>query len=313
MRKNNLIFKVLFSLLLVCCLYSEWFAAPSQKWWEIINDLTSEWRTDDEIKIMMEDLWYNTSDYFSSSSTSNKTYTSTQSKTTAEWRNVLNKLRNEWRTDDEIKSKMERAWLDTSWYFPETNNSNYNTTNYTSSNTTPEWWNILNKLRNEWRTDDEIKSKMEKAWLDTSWYFPSSSGNSKTSSSSKNEFLYTYTSRSCKDYNIEYLSELWVYSSPNLLKTEYFVNAEYFKRYIDSKNPQRNGCPTNVWWISNSYIDSSNSIYRYIAPNWKVYFITNQNWLYTSKELSKVKYFWTINELKSYIRDRNPLIWMWNY
>ena len=259
MRKNNLIFKVLFSLLLVCCLYSEWFAAPSQKWWEIINDLTSEWRTDDEIKIMMEDLWYNTSDYFSSSSTSNKTYTSTQSKTTAEWRNVLN------------------------------------------------------KLRNEWRTDDEIKSKMEKAWLDTSWYFPSSSGNSKTSSSSKNEFLYTYTSRSCKDYNIEYLSELWVYSSPNLLKTEYFVNAEYFKRYIDSKNPQRNGCPTNVWWISNSYIDSSNSIYRYIAPNWKVYFITNQNWSYTSKELSKVKYFWTINELKSYIRDRNPLIWMWNY
>jgi len=313
MRKNNLIFKVLFSLLLVCCLYSEWFAAPSQKWREIINDLTSEWRTDDEIKIMMEDLWYNTSDYFSSSSTSNKTYTSTQSKTTAEWRNVLNKLRNEWRTDDEIKSKMERAWLDTSWYFPETNTStNYNTTSYNSGKTTPEWRNILNKLRNEWRTDDEIKSKMEKAWLDTSWYFPSSSGSSKTSSSSKNKFLYTYTSRSCKNYDIEYLSELWIYSSPNLLKTEYFVNAEYFKRYIDSKNPQRNGCPTNVWRISNSYIDSSNSIYRYTAPNWKVYFITNQNWSYTSKELSKVKYFWTINELKSYIRDRNPLIWMWN-
>ena len=151
---------------------------------------------------------------------------------------------------------------------------------------------------------------MEKAWIDTSWYFQTSSDNSKNWSSSNNEFLQTFTSRSCKNYNIEYLSNLWVYSSQNLLRTEYFINADYFKRYIDSKNPQKNWCPTNEWWISNFYTDSSNSNYRYIAPNWKVYFIINQNWLYTSNELSKPKSFWTINELKNYIRDRNPLIWM---
>ena len=289
------------------------FATPSQEWRDILNDLSKQWRTDDEIKIIMNDLWYNTQDYFSNSSTKNTTYNSTQNyNTTSAWRNMLNQLRKEWRTDDEIKSKMEKAWLDTSWYFPEnkTNNSSNNTaTNYNNKNTTQEWRNILNQLRAEWRTDDEIKSKMEKAWLDTSWYFQNSSWNSR-SSSSTNGILYT--SRSCKTYDIEFLNDLWVYSSKNLIKTEYFVNTDYFKRYIDSKNPQKTGCPTNVWWISNPYYDSSDNIYRYIAPNWKVYFISNQNWLYTSNELSSPKSFSSIYELKNYIKERNPLVWMWS-
>jgi len=46
----------------------------------------------------------------------------------------------------------------------------------------------------------------------------------------------TYISRNCKVYNIEYISNLQVYTSPNLNKQEYFINTDYFKRYIDSKN-----------------------------------------------------------------------------
>ena len=212
---------------------------------------------------------------------------------------------------------MEDLWLDTSGYFPTSSNksssnkssNNTSSTNsssesYNNKNTTQQWRNILNNLRKDWRSDEEIIKTMKDLWLDTSGYFPTSSNKSSNTES-------TYTSRSCKVYNIEYISNLWAYTSQNLNKSEYFVNIEYFKRYLDSKNPQKSGCPINRWYISTFYTDNSNSTNRYTAPNWKIYFITNQSWYYTSNELSKPKSFWTINELKSYIKDRNPLIWMW--
>lgn len=121
-----------------------------------------------------------------------------------------------------------------------------------------------------------------------------------------------YIARSCKKYKIEYLDNLGVYSSPNLKKEEYFISKDYFKRYIDSKNKQIEWCPTNVWWISTTYKDTSNSSDKYAAPNGKVYFINGQNWSYSStqldKELNGAKRFSTINELKYFIRDRNPFI-----
>ena len=123
-----------------------------------------------------------------------------------------------------------------------------------------------------------------------------------------------YISRSCKKYIIRYNSDLWVYMSPNLLRNEYFVSKDYFKRYVDSKNKQIDGCPTNVWWISASYRDNSNSTDKYIAPNGKVYFIKSLWWRYYSDELNyELKTptsFNTIQELKYYVRDRNPLISM---
>ena len=172
---------------------------------------------------------------------------------------------------------------------------------------------ILNQLKSEWRTDADIKSTMEDLWLDTSGYFPDTKNNatSSSSNSSSSSSESVYTSRSCKVYNIEYEASLWVYTSRNLVKKEYFINPDYFKRYVDSKNPQISGCPVNGWWINTSYIDNSNSSTRYTAPNWKVYFITNQNWSYTSKELNTTKTFTTIDELKNYIKNRNPLISMW--
>ena len=123
-----------------------------------------------------------------------------------------------------------------------------------------------------------------------------------------------YIARSCKKYTIKYSDTLMVYTSPNLNMSEYFMNKDYFKRYIDSKNKYQSGCPTNIWWISTSYSDKSNSDTRYTAPNGKVYFITWKEWSYYSEELNKElktpTSFRTIQELKYYIRDRNPLISM---
>lgn len=123
-----------------------------------------------------------------------------------------------------------------------------------------------------------------------------------------------YISRSCKRYTIQYSDSLNVYTSPNLNKNEYFVNKDYFKRYVDSKNKYQQWCPTNIGWISTNYTDKTNDNTRYTAPNGKVYFITWGEWNYYSNELNKElktpTSFRTIQELKYYIRDRNPLISM---
>jgi hypothetical protein len=47
---------------------------------------------------------------------------------------------------------------------------------------------------------------------------------------------FTYTSRSCKEYTLHYLSDLEARTSPNLNKAEYFISVDYLERYIDSKN-----------------------------------------------------------------------------
>ena len=121
-----------------------------------------------------------------------------------------------------------------------------------------------------------------------------------------------FIARSCKKYKITYSSSLNVYTSPNLNMNEYFMSKDYFKRYVDSKNKYQDGCPTNIWWISTSYYDKSNDNNRYTAPNGKVYFITWEEWNYYSNELNKElktpTSFSTIQQLKYYIRDRNPLI-----
>ena len=126
------------------------------------------------------------------------------------------------------------------------------------------------------------------------------------------DITYTeiYIARSGKSYVINYDKDLEVYVSPTFKTTEYFISSQYIKRYIDSKNKQKAWAPVNSWRISKSYLDKSNNTERYVAPNGKVYFITNNNWLYSSKQIKSSKYFNSFNEIKYFIRDRNPLIWM---
>lgn len=120
----------------------------------------------------------------------------------------------------------------------------------------------------------------------------------------------TYTTRSCKQYKLQYNSNLKAFTSPDMKKSEYFINKDYLKRYLDSKNPQKSNCPINSWWISTPYSDSTNSSDSFTAPNGKVYSISNQNWSYSSSNFTSNKSFATLAEIKNFIKNRNPLIWM---
>ena len=248
MKKFNSVIKGFFSFLLIWCLFSVSYAITTQEWRDLVDQLKDEWRTNEEIRVMLNEIWLNADNYISKSTSSSQTWQTTQ-----KWREIIEQLKKNWRTEKEIEKKMINMWVDVSWYF----------------------WN-------------------------------SSSSSSLSNSETR------YTSRNCKVYNIEYISNLWVYTSSNFKRKEYFINSDYLRRYIDSKNPHTGSCPTNEWRISNFYEDNSNSYDRFIAPNWKVYFIVNQNWSYTSNELSSTRSFSTINELKNYIKTRNPLIWMWD-
>ena len=166
------------------------------------------------------------------------------------------------------------------------------------------------------QNDDEIQRLLNELLNKSNNSDLGTSTNTTNLSTDNNSYTDTdeevYISRSCKKYRIQYNAWLWVFTSPDLKKAEYFINKDYFKRYIDSKNKQVDGCPTNIWWISTNYNDTSNNSSKYTAPNGKVYFINQESWWYKSNELEKEinakKNFWSITDLKYFIRDRNPLI-----
>lgn len=259
MKKNNVLIKSTLTCLLIWCLFSVSFSATTQRWLDILQQLEDDWRTNDEIRVAMEDLWYNSNEYL-------------------------------WTWELNIKVIVA------------------NSTTENTNQTNKQWLDVINQLKNDWRTDAEIKETMENMWLDSSGYF---STNNSLQSYTGSSTWSKYISRSCKPYNIEYISSLKAYTSPDFNKKEYFVSIDYLKRYVDSKNAQNAECYTNRSWITTSYDDTSNWTDRYIAPNWKIYFISIINWLYTSNELNVQKSFSTIDELKNYIKKRNPLTPMW--
>lgn len=247
--------KSLLSCILLCCLFSVSFSAKTQKGLDILQQLEDDWRTKDEIRVAMQDLWYNSDEYLWS------------------WKSSIKVI---------------------------------NANPIIENTNKKQWWDVIDQLKQDWRTEEEIRQAMEDLGLNSNNYFTTNNlSYDKTTSQTK------YISRSCKPYNIEYISPLNAYSSPDLNKKEYFVNIDYLKRYVDSKNAQNAECYTSRSWITTSYEDTNNSTDRYIAPNWKIYFITQQDWKYTSYELNSLKYFSTIDELKKYIKNRNPLISMW--
>ena len=227
--------------------------------------------------------------------------------TTKKWREIVNQLEDDWRPDNEIKVAIEDLWYIAEDYLWKNIRPNLTVIKASSDNNSKslsqEWQNILRQLIEKWRTEDEIKIAIADLWYDPDVYF---------SNNLWYDWSYTttYTSRSCKKYNIEYIEWLDAYTSPDLQKKEYFVSIEYLKRYIDSKNKPQANCSTNGWRISTSYRDTSSSSERFIAPNGKIYFISHQDWYYYSSDLTNWKKFSSLSEIKYYIRDRNPLIWM---
>lgn len=252
MKKNNIFVKTIFTCFILWSLIVSVVFATTQKWREIIGQLRDDWWPDEEIKVVMEDLWYKAEEYL--------------------WDNIdsnINVIRKSSDSDNDLISVA--------------------------------WQNILKELVEKWRSDEEIIKAIENMWYDPSVYFSGMTSYSWYSET-------TYISRSCKSYNIEYISLLGVYTSPDFQKKEYFINIEYIKKYIDSKNIQKEWCPINSGWIIKSYRDMSSNSDSYVAPNGKVYFITQKNWLYYSSDLmNSAKWFLTLSEIKYYIRDRNPL------
>ena len=116
-----------------------------------------------------------------------------------------------------------------------------------------------------------------------------------------------YESRSCEKYRIEFNEELSAYTSPDLKTTEYFINTDYFKRYIDSKNAQNASCSSNKSWISSPYVDNNTGTNFIVAPNGKIYFTTQTDWWYTSSQLKSGSIFSTFDELRLFINEYNPL------
>ena len=253
MKINDYHIKIIILWILIPVLFSSAFATTTKKWREIVNQLEDDWRPNNEIKVAIEDLWYNSKDYL--------------------WENITPNLTVIKATDNDKTLELSQ-----------------------------EGKMILRELIEKWWTENEIRLEIKNLWYDPDIYFT-------------NSFWYSwdskiiYTSRSCKKYNIEYIELLDAYTSPDLQKKEYFISLEYMKRYIDSKNNQQPNCQTNAWRVSTPYKDTSLSNERYIAPNWKIYFIIYKDWYYSS-DLINSKKFSSLSEIKYYIRDRNPLIWM---
>ena len=176
-------------------------------------------------------------------------------------------------------------------YRPDTSSSRTDISNNTSSNY---YWNYSN-IWEEWyytmkSSDDGEKKLKNLVEFQKEWYYRIYVTDDQWTTSYTEFHIWNtdeerYIARSCKKYKLTYNNSLSVRTSPNLNKNEYFVNTDYFKRYIDSKNAQIQGCPTNDPRISNTYQDTTNRDDKYTAPNGKVYFINNKNWKYQSDEL----------------------------
>ena len=113
------------------------FATTTPLWWTILNNLKNEWRTDDEIRKEIEDLWYNADEYLWTKKT-NKNNANQTLQTTEAWRKIINNLRDKWLTDNEIKKAIEDLWYDASWYFWDNNWSQTNNLSIKISNKNPD-------------------------------------------------------------------------------------------------------------------------------------------------------------------------------
>ena len=287
------------------------------------NPDTYDWikltiETDDDYtgKIKFSKFQYKSSNSSSRSTISNRisnTYISDYSDTWEDWYYKMT-------SSDKGKATLKNLIkFKKNWYYKiyvEDTDDNESSVEFTVNSSTYNKWNETNDEK------DDIEDKINNL-LNWNWSTKNNSSSTNTTSNTNttttntyssnsqttqntNYWNDTYISRSCKPYTIYYITSLNAYTSPNLKKPEYFINIDYLKKYVDSKNVQNAEC-YNGWWINSPYIDNYTWSDRVTAPNGKIYFINKENWSFTSKQLTTAKSFSTIDEIKTYIKKHNPL------
>lgn len=110
-----------------------------------------------------------------------------------------------------------------------------------------------------------------------------------------NEWIYTAPNG--KKYNVQYLPDRKVYTSPDFIRPKFFASYDTFTKHIDGQNPKMG---------RNHTIDATFTPVVHKAPNGKEYTIQKTNKGYMSYKFLKVKYFTTLQEIKTYIDQNNP-------
>lgn len=120
----------------------------------------------------------------------------------------------------------------------------------------------------------------------------------------------THIAPNCKKYTIIYSDEKKWYTSSNLKVRQYFATRQSLIRFIDSKNP---------WDCHVMSYDEDSEDYKdlwdnmYVAPNGKVYEITETAWVYSSPTMSNKKEFSSKDALLFFIDKNNPRIDVWDH
>ncbi|MFZ2911741.1 MAG: myxococcus cysteine-rich repeat containing protein, partial [Candidatus Absconditicoccaceae bacterium] len=89
------------------------------------------------------------------------------------------------------------------------------------------------------------------------------------------------------------------YTSPDLSNTKYFDTLQGLRAYLNINNPA-----TTIW---NHALDTSFNSINHIAPNGKIYKIYKTDKGYMSYKLIKIRYFSTLDSIKSFINNNNKI------
>lgn len=114
----------------------------------------------------------------------------------------------------------------------------------------------------------------------------------------------------CKKYTVVYNEDKKWYTSSNLKVKQYFATRESLIRFIDSKNP--GDCHVVAY-------DNDDEEYKelddnmYVAPNGKVYEISETAWVFSSPTMANKKEFSAKDALLYYIDKNNPVIEVWDH
>lgn len=106
-----------------------------------------------------------------------------------------------------------------------------------------------------------------------------------------------YTAPNGKKYQVQYLSDRKVYTSPNFITPKFFASYDTFTKHIDWQNPKMS---------RNHTIDPTFTPVVHKAPNGKEYTIQKTNKGYMSYRFLTVKYFGTLQDIKNFINANNP-------